>query len=296
MITDKEANKVYFSKKILDAKYLEAFERIKLILDKHNVEYDFLKETKDIWCRDYMPIQIDKEKIIQFKYEPSYLKDDLDLQSIPKDVLKANKFNAIFSKINLDGGNVVRSSNSVIITNRIFKENKEIDKEELVRDIELFLETKVYLIPDITDDMTGHSDGHVRFVDNKTLLVNALEQELKYWQKGFYKMIKESGFKYIEQKGFYKMIKESGFKYIEMPWFSYSDKHHKDTAIGIYVNYLEIGNLIIFPIFEIPGNKDKEAIKIITEAFPNHIIETVNINKIANEGGLLNCISWTIKV
>jgi agmatine deiminase len=279
MITDKEANKVYFSKKILDAKYLEAFERIKLILDKHNVEYDFLKETKDIWCRDYMPIQIDKEKFIQFKYEPSYLKDDLDLQSIPKDVLKANKFNATFSKINLDGGNVVRSSNSVIITNRIFKENKEIDKEELVRDIELFLETKVYLIPDITDDMTGHSDGHVRFVDNKTLLVNALEQELKYWQKGFY-----------------KMIKESGFKYIEMPWFSYSDKHHKDTAIGIYVNYLEIGNLIIFPIFEIDDDKDKEAHKVISEAFPTHIIEKVNINEIANEGGLLNCISWTIKV
>ncbi len=276
MITDKEANKVYFSKEILNDEYKNAFERIKLILDKHKIKFDFLKGTKDIWCRDYMPIQIDKGKFIQFRYEPDYLKEDLDLQSTPNDVLKENNLTATFSDINLDGGNVVRSSNSVILTNRIFKENKDIDKEELVRHIELLLETKVYLIPDITDDMTGHSDGHVRFVDNKTLLVNALEQELKYWQKGFY-----------------KMIKESGFKYIEMPWFSYSE--NENSAIGIYVNYLEIGNLIIFPIFETLGNKDKEAIKVITEAFPNHIIETVNINKIANEGGLLNCITWTIK-
>ena len=277
MITDKEANKVYFSKKILDAKYLEAFERIKLILDKHNVEYDFLKETKDIWCRDYMPIQIDKEKFIQFRYEPDYLKEDLDLQSTPNDVLKENNLTATFSDINLDGGNVVRSSDSVIITNRIFKENKDINKEVLISKLETILKTKVYLIPDITDDMTGHADGHLRFINDKTLLINSLEQEYKYWQIGFK-----------------KMIKDSGFNYIEMPWFK--DSENENSAIGIYVNYLEIGNLIVFPIFEIPSNKDKEALKVIKKAFPNHIIEPVNINVVAHEGGLLNCITWTIEV
>lgn len=277
MITDKEANIVYFSEQLLDAKYLDAFNRIRLILDKHYIKYDFLKGTKDIWCRDYMPIQIDKGTFIQFRYEPEYLKERLDLQSIPKDVLKANKLKANYSGINLDGGNVVRSSDSVIITNRIFKENND-PKEILLSKLEAILETKVYLIPDIKNDMTGHSDGHVRFIDDKTVLVNSLDQELKYWQDGFK-----------------KMIKNSGFSYIEMPWFSYSDKYHKDTAIGIYVNYLEIGNLIVFPIFETHSDKDKEAFKVISEAFPNHIIEPVNINAIANEGGLLNCISWTIK-
>lgn len=277
MITDKEANIVYFSEQILNDKYKNVFERIKLILDKYNVKYDFLKGTKDIWCRDYMPIQIDKGKFIQFRYEPDYLKDDLYLQSIPKDVLKANKLKAIFSDINLDGGNIVRCSESVIITNRIFKENKE-SKEVLIAKLENILETKVYLIPDVTNDMTGHSDGHLRFIDDKTLLVNSLEQELKYWQNGFK-----------------KMIKDSGLSYIEMPWFSFSDKNHKESAIGIYVNYLEIGNLIVFPIFEIDDNKDKEALKVIKMAFPNKIIEPININEIANEGGLLNCISWNIK-
>ncbi len=110
MITDKEANIVYFSEKILNDEYKNAFERIKQILDKYNVKYDFLKGTKDIWCRDYMPIQTDKGNFIQFRYEPDYLKDDLYLQSIPKDVLKANKLKATYSDINLDGGDVVRCS------------------------------------------------------------------------------------------------------------------------------------------------------------------------------------------
>jgi len=102
--------------------------------------------------------------------------------------------------------------------------------------------------------MTGHSDGHVRFIDDKTLLVNSLAQELKYWQDGFK-----------------NMIKDSGLSYIEMPWFSYSDKNHKESAMGIYV----IGNLIVFPVFEIDDNKDKEALKVISEAFPTHIISIV---------------------
>lgn len=279
MITDKETNTVYFSDKILtDNQYNKAFERIQVILDKHKVNYKFLKNTEDIWCRDYMPIQTGLDKFVQFRYEPSYLKDDLDLQSNPKEVLKDNGIEAQYSNINLDGGNVVRSSKQVIITNRIFKEHPQFEKNKLISELEKHLEAEVLSIPDINDDMTGHSDGHVRFIDDNTILVNQLDQELKYWTDGFL-----------------KMISRSGLNYIEMPWFIHKDKKHPETAIGCYVNYLEIGNLIVFPIFEIEANKDAEAIDIISKAFPTRIIETVNINEIATNGGLLNCISWTIK-
>lgn len=44
------------------------------VLHKSNVKYAFLKGTKDIWCRDYMPVQTESGKFIQFKYNPSYLK------------------------------------------------------------------------------------------------------------------------------------------------------------------------------------------------------------------------------
>jgi len=91
MVTSKESNKVCFSERLLsDERFTQTCNALTELLEKHSVKYSFLKATKDIWCRDYMPIQIDKEKFVQFRYEPSYLKDDLELQSDPKEVCKAN--------------------------------------------------------------------------------------------------------------------------------------------------------------------------------------------------------------
>lgn len=279
MIIDKETNFVYFSDLIqTNSTYAGAFERLRPILEKHRIDYRFLKNTKDIWCRDYMPIQINTDSFVQFRYEPSYLEKELELQSDPFDVHSINNIKAKFSDINLDGGNVIKWSDKVIITSRIFAENSKLDRFRLLSELEELLEAEVLIIPDIKDDMTGHADGHLRFIDSNTVLVNQLDKEYRYWRDGFL-----------------QMINNSGLNYIEMPWFEHKDKQHDKTAIGSYVNYLETGNLIIFPIFEIAGNLDTKAVEIIQAVFPDRIIETININEIANEGGLLNCISWTVK-
>jgi hypothetical protein len=47
---------VYMSE-ILKKKYPDTCNRLISILEKHKVKYSFLKATKDIWCRDYMPVQ-----------------------------------------------------------------------------------------------------------------------------------------------------------------------------------------------------------------------------------------------
>jgi agmatine deiminase len=264
MITGKQTNTVYFSDIIRTSPDLHtAYERIKLILDKHNINYKFLSSTKDIWCRDYMPIQVSNDEFIQFRYEPSYLEDDLNLQSDPKVVLKSNHLIAQFSKINLDGGNVVNWNEKAILTTRIFKENPKWNQTDLIKELERLFNAQVLLMPDITTDMTGHSDGHLRFVNTNTILVNELEHEYHYWKKGFL-----------------KMIKDSGLNFIEMPWFEHLGGVKEHSAIGCYVNYLEVGNLILFPVFEVAGNKDEEALRIIRSIFPGRSIEPVNVNEI----------------
>ena len=60
--------------------------------------------------------------------------------------------------------------------------------------------------------------------------------------------------------------------------------------IGIYVNYLELNNLIVLPVFG--REEDKQALEIIQKAFPDKIVETINYDKVAQEGGLLNCTTW----
>ena len=40
------------------------------VLQRHCVRYSFLKGTKDIWCRDYMPIQIRPGYFQGYHYDP----------------------------------------------------------------------------------------------------------------------------------------------------------------------------------------------------------------------------------
>jgi len=280
MVTSKESNKVCFSERLLsDERFTQTCNALTELLEKHSVKYSFLKATKDIWCRDYMPIQIDKEKFVQFRYEPSYLKDDLELQSDPKEVCKANNIKPQFSKINLDGGNVVNWSDRAIITDRVFDENPEYSsKTKLISEIEKLLEVEIIVIPQIKSDMTGHADGMLRFVDHNTLLGNNREQEFKYWKDGIN-----------------KVLKEKGIEYIDIPFLDHKEKKYPDHAIGCYVNYLEIQDLIVLPIFETEQNKDQEVYDKFREIFPDRKIETINYNKIGLHGGLLNCTTWTIR-
>ena len=262
-----------------DQRFTKTCNSLTELLEKHSIRYGFLKGTKDIWCRDYMPIQIEKGKFVQFRYEPSYLKENLELQSDPKEVCTANNIDPEFSKINLDGGNVVNWSDRAIISDRVFDENPEYSsKNKLISEIEKFLETEIIVIPQIKSDMTGHADGMVRFVDRNTLLGNDREQEYKYWKNGIN-----------------KILKEKGIEYIDIPFLDHSEKKYPDHAIGCYMNYLEVQNLIVLPIFETEKNKDQEVYNKFKEIFPDRRIEVINYNEIGLYGGLLNCTTWTIK-
>ena len=94
MIENKNTNIVYLSDLLkTNNRFKKTCSHLIQILDRHKINYDFLKSTSDIWCRDYMPIQIEKDKFIQFRYEPSYLKEEPHLQLNPEEVCKANKLN-----------------------------------------------------------------------------------------------------------------------------------------------------------------------------------------------------------
>ena len=200
-----------------------------------------------------------------------------DYYNICSNILKSNEL--IYSNINLDGGNVVKWDDKVMISDRIYSENPQYsDKNQLVNEIAELLQTEVIIIPQIICDFTGHADGMLKLLDSKKILVNDLEFEYKYWTK---KML--------------KLITDLKLDYVNMPAFEYKEKKYPSSAIGCYVNFLEIGNLIIFPIFEVSDNKDDECLKLMAELYPRHSIEPININDIVRKGGgLMNCISWNI--
>lgn len=272
---------VYMSE-LLKTGYPETCERLIKILEKHHVKYAFLKGTKDIWCRDYMPIQTKSGKFVQFKYDPSYLKGKEEWEksrSDVREVCKVNGFEPQFSEINLDGGNVLIYDDRAIISDRIFSENPGKDREELKKELSERLECKdIVIIPAYAKsyDMTGHADGMVRFVNKNTILGNRRDEESDTWKKNMQRAIDKFGLTYIEVPLITDII----------------DKEHPDSAIGVYVNYLEVNNLIVMPVFG--REEDQKAFDIIQKAFPNKVIETIDYNDVAQEGGLLNCTTWVI--
>lgn len=272
---------VVYMSELLRERHPSTCRQLTELLEKHHIPFSFLKATKDIWCRDFMPVQTASGKLVQFRYEPSYLKGKVEWErsrSDVREVCRANGLHPIFSKINLDGGNVLVCGGRAIVSDRVFSENPDWERATLLAELQQLLEAEIIVIPAQNDDMTGHSDGMVRFVDENTLLGNNRKEEYKYWVKGMNEVLEK-----------YRL------KYEDVPFFwDYKDPKHPRHAIGIYVNYLEIGNLIILPVFGVPGNKDTEVVKRFQEIFPDRLIETINYNEIALEGGLLNCTTWTI--
>lgn len=268
---------LYFSSLLKSSEYLQDFENIRIVLDKHGIAFQFLENTKDIWCRDYMPVKRPDGKFVQFKYEPSYLDDVPDLRTEPSLVTKEMELDIIPCTLNVDGGNIERIGNTVIMTDRVFDENPGLTKDEIHQQLEDVMQSKVYFMKayDKSTDFTGHIDGMMRFKDAETLLGND----------------RSSDFKYIQQ-GVDKLLNETGLNYIDLPYFIPEKSNSKDSAIGIYVNFLKVENLILIPQFEINGNKDDEAFEFFKRNFPNHHVEAININSIAEKGGMFNCISW----
>ena len=262
---------LYFSSQLNTPKYKPAADRVFAALNLFKIKYKLLNNTNDIWARDYMPVKTKSGKYVSFRYEPRYLANNLQLRTNFKtDIAPSLKVdNLVYTDINLDGGNVVfsPSKEKVIISDRVFSENHGISEAELTSKLEKFLEASVIIIPSLKSDMTGHADGMVRFVDENTVVTNAPLSPY-----GFETKVKKS-------------LQNYGFIVIDFPYF-YSKG---DSAVGCYLNFLETEQAIFLPVFGV--DMDSEAVETAKNIF-NKTIVPVNINEIAKDGGVLNCISW----
>ena len=263
--------RLYFSSLLkTNPKYSLSAKNLFSALSDCNEKFTLFDGARDIWARDYMPIRTKRGQYISFRYEPSYLADDPQLRTNFKtDIAPHFTLPVTYSNIHLDGGNVVfsPSKTKAVITDRVFSENPAYDKTALLTALESLLEAEIILIPSLKSDMTGHADGVVRFVDENTVLGNASPYKTGYEQK-----VKRA-------------LKKHGIAVIDFPYFDSVGI----SAVGSYLNFLETEKHIFLPRF---GNAlDEVAVKCAEEIFDKEIVP-VNINDIAEEGGVLNCISW----
>lgn len=127
MITDSYKNKVYFSD-LLPQRCPKTYRGLINVLNKYGVPHELIEGTKDIWCRDYMPVQIMGNMFSLFRYEPDYLLDTEEHKSLITDNTISSRYIGTShlldcSDIKIDGGNVVQNFGKVIMTAKVFEEN-----------------------------------------------------------------------------------------------------------------------------------------------------------------------------
>ncbi|CAN5685251.1 hypothetical protein BH10BAC3_BH10BAC3_38760 [soil metagenome] len=277
MLTDSQTNRLFLAD-CLPNKLPKFFKRFEKVLTNHNINFQFLPDTKDIWAVDYMPIQVSKNKFIQFTYNPDYLHPKKYHNTISDVTSICNAINVTTQKSNLlvDGGNVTRAEDKVIMCHKVFHENRNLSERDVIKQLkELFQIEKLFFVPWNKYDFTGHADGMVRFIDNNTVLINDYSKE-------------DSGF----QRCFRMSLYNAGLNWVELPYNPPKDPTYV-SARGLYLNYLQMQQAIIVPIFK--TKHDDKALKILEQVFRGQSIDAINSNELADHGGILNCITWNIQ-
>lgn len=279
MITDNFTNRVYFSS-LLPEKYPILNAHITEALQKRGILFFYLSGTKDIWCRDYMPIQIEESHYIFYKYTPNYLQDKigLQLQTNPEEVFQTDsnrlqpiQHNCIAMDLVIDGGNVVKCSDKIVMTNKVFVENKDKTPKEVQQLLEDAFRCEIIFLPWDKQEKCGHSDGIIHYLgDNRVLMTNYADFDEDYAKE-------------------YLQILEKHFEVITLK-YNVKRKHQRSWS---YINFLQVGNFILVPQLGIP--EDEQALQQISDMMPHCEVFGIPALEAVRRGGALNCMSWNIK-
>jgi agmatine/peptidylarginine deiminase len=261
-----------------------AFDELTGALKLENVSVEFL-DSKNIWLRDFMPIQL-INKCVKFRYK----KDFKTFKRLEvKDSLWDKLSPLVISPIALDGGNCVIDGDRVYMTTIISRHNRRmLNAPELVDEIEETLNLRVIQLPLEPHDDLGHAGGIIRPVGDNTVLINN------------YSCMKKKNWRGYQQK-VEKILNSENISYDLMPFaynkcpdpgpYEFAQGHpladDYKPAVGYYINYLAIGAAAFVPQFDL--EEDEEAVAKLEEyyerVYPIHCVD------LAMEGGLLNCVT-----
>ena len=272
MICDYQTNKVYLAEGIKG--YPKVAENLLYALYKEGIETEYLphsKSKKHVWARDYMPIQLEEGRFLKYVYRPDYLKNDKDYIPNYAGMIRKLGLNCKPTSLVIDGGNVVKWDDAVIMTDKVLKENPGYDEYGLRFRLEELFETDVVFIPWDRYEMFGHADGMVRFIDRRTVLLN------NYLD--FDRSLRERIIRALD--GHFE-VKELQYDTPRCSKYSWA-----------YLNFLQVAGRIFVPGLGIA--EDRLAVQQIQRSYPEHKVMLVpDCLELVRDGGALNCVTWNI--
>lgn len=273
MINDYQTNVVYLAEGLRH--YMPLAENLFRALEDAGMETLFLRHSesaKHVWVRDYMPLQLDEERFLLYRYAPDYLKNDPEYIPPYEIICRELPLKCKRAELVIDGGNVVKCGKRVIMTDKVFKENPGYTPECLRQLLEEAFECEICFIPWDRYEMFGHADGMVRYIGDDRVLLNNYVNFDSALRRRLLKALSP-----------YFSIEELDF-----------DVPRRNKLSWAYLNFLQVKNYIFVPGLNIP--EDEMALEQIQMYYPQHSVVLVpDCLPVVRDGGALNCISWNIK-
>ena len=274
MINDNQTNVVYLADGIRH--YMPLAINLFNALEDAGIEIHLLRHTespKHIWARDYMPLQLDENRFLQYRYAPDYLRDAPDYIPPYETICRGLHLKCKLTKLVIDGGNVVKCGNRVIMTEKVFKENPVFTPDCLMGLLEEAFECEVCIVPWDRYEIFGHADGMVRSIGNNYVLMNNYIDLDKSFRDKLKRALEAGGF-YVEELHY--------------------DLPRPSKQSWAYLNFLEVNNCIFVPGLCL--REDELAVEQIQKLYSHHRVVLVpDCLSLVRDGGALNCISWNIK-
>jgi len=316
--------KVYVSSLINSAAkncgYLrDVYNELKEYLGK---ELSIVKDTKDIWMRDYMPIQVNTKTFVTYRYRPDYLwnphyyKYITSRFSTPTSIRQNEGMDKELPfydsdvelrhcDLILDGGNIVICGDRIILTDKIFIENRPKSRKHIIGELRSAFDKEVIIIPSDPYEIRDlrlkdnpdkhelplcHADGVIAPIDNDSILIADYGQD----PLGYVPQLMNALSPY--------------FKPENIKHFDFGEDWTED--VWVYINFLRIGDLILVPQLGGKFEKyDEEAINQLKRFFITDNVHGINTRILSlgedkngekvnldNCGGALHCITWEVKI
>ena len=224
-----------------------------------------------------MPVQVGPGQFVRFCYAPDYLRGHEHLITRPDDIGPIPEVERCAdSGIVLDGGNVVGWGGRCIVTDKVFKENPAHGRDGLIGRLKGLLGVDdLIVIPKEPNDVVGHADGVVRFLDGGLVVINDYSEVAPSYGKRLTSILRRAGLEWVELP--YRPEEANGG---DIP-----------SAVGCYANFLMVRGLVVVPSFG--RREDDVACRVIEGNTSGLAIVPLACSGLACEGGVLYCVTWT---
>lgn len=280
MIADHDTN-VVFVADTLERRFPGVHRRLAAILGEDGVPLRPIPGTRQVWCRDYMPVQVAEGRFVQFRYEPDYLTGKYRRLRADGEIGPALPWlgECRHSDIVLDGGNVVGGGHRAIVTDKVFRENPGRTRRSVAGALRRDLAVSgLIVIPSEPGDPIGHADGMVCWLGERSVLVND------------YSALGESF-----RRRIHHALRRHGVDLVELPYEPRpGGRDGIPTAAGNWINFLRVGDVLIVPAFKMRG--DERARAILRDVHPGVSVESVGCRELAAEGGSIHCVTWQARL